>query len=217
MTGLNKIIEKIISEAHDRARITVEQARKRCIEISNEYAERRECEKQTLIKEAEDEARVIISQAKTSAEQIQRDALAKARAELVEGVFTSVTEEIKNLPDERYAEIVAHLAETALHELTESQGDNIDGQDIELLLNKKDLDRCGERIYAAFCDRAAREYGKDIEKRIILSEKTASIYGGAMLRCGSVETSASFSKLFEGLREKLYEEIEGYLFGEGKQ
>ena len=48
MTGLNKIIDKIISEAHDRARITVEQARRQCIEISNEYAQMREREKEAL-------------------------------------------------------------------------------------------------------------------------------------------------------------------------
>ena len=217
MTGLNKIIEKIISEAHDRARVIVEQARKRCIEISNEYAERRECEKQELIRDAEERARDIVSQAKASAERTRRETLLRTRAELVEGVFTSAMEEIKNLPDEKYAPIVTHLASIALHELIESQGEGISGQNIELLLNKKDLARCGERVYASLLVHAAREYGNGIEKRITLSEQTANIYGGAMIRCGNVETSTSFSKLFEGLREKLSQEVELWLFAEDDQ
>ena len=217
MTGLNKIIEKIISEAHDRARITVEQARKRCIEISNEYAERRECEKQELVQMAEDEARAIVSQAKASAEQTRREILEKNKAELVEGAFTSAMEEIKNLPDDKYAKIITHLATVALHELMQSHGESVEGQSIELFLKKKDLSRCGERVYAAFLSHAAKEYGKDIEKRIILSEQTASIYGGVIIRCGNIETNVSFSKLFKGLREKLSQEVEEILFAEGEQ
>ena len=217
MTGLNKIIEKIISEAHDRARVTVEQARKRCIEISNDYAEQREREKETLIKEAEDKARAIVSQSKASAEQGKRDTLLKTKAELVESVFVSAMEEIKNLPDEKYAEIVAYLAQTALFELIEEQGDGAEPHGFELLLSKKDLDRCGERVYASLCKRAAREHGKELAKRIILSEKTANIYGGAIVRCGSAEINAPLSILFEGLRERISGEVESYLFAEEKQ
>lgn len=217
MTGLNKIIEKIISEAHDRARVTVEQARKRCIEISNEYAEQREREKSALIKDAEDKARAIVSQSKAAAEQSRRETLAQTKAELVESVFVAAMEEIRNLPDEKYAEVVAHLAQAALFELIEEREMKVEEESFELLLSKKDLDRCGARVHASLCKRAAREYGKETAKRITLSEKTASIYGGAIIICGGVEINASFSKLFEGLREKLYDEVESYLFAEEKQ
>lgn len=217
MTGLNKIIEKIISEAHDRARVTVEQARRRCIEISNEYADRREREKQALVKDAEEEARAIVAESKATAEQAKKEALLKTKAELVESVFLAAIEEVKALPDEKYAILLGYLAQTALLELAEGLGESAKERDFELLLAKKDLDRCGKLVHTDLCRRATRELGKETAKRITLSDTPASIYGGAIIRCDGTEINAPFSRLFEGLREKLSGEVESYLFAEEKQ
>ena len=214
MTGLNKIIEKIISEAHDRARITVEQARRQCIEISNEYAQMREREKEALVKEAEDSAKELILQYKAQAEQDKREAIAKAKDDIVDRVFVMAKEHIKTLPDEKYADIIGHLAFLALTELLDGQRKSEAELKIELLLTEKDLQRCGEGVYAVLCKRASHEFGKQTAKRIVLSQQVASIFGGVVVRCGNNETRATFVKLFEGLREKLAGEIEGYLFAE---
>ena len=221
MTGLNKIIEKIISEAHDHARATVEQARKRCIEISNEYAEQCEKEKLLLKEKAENEARSIISQSKSSVMLDKKNSLLKIKSELVDEAFRQAREEIENLPDGKYEEIIASLAATAIFELIETQKENLekygespDTETYELLLNKKDHDRCGKAVYAMLCEKTASKFGKAAADKLSLSEKTVNIDGGAVIRCGNVENNASFSRLFAVLKEKLEFEVASYLFAE---
>lgn len=221
MTGLNKITEKIISEANDRARVIIEQARKRCIEISNEYAARAEQEKLSMRENAEKEANSIIAQSKSSAAAEKKNSLLKVKRELVDETFREARAEIENLSDEKYGEMISSLAAAALFEVIETQRENLekygeepDFEEYELLLNKKDYDRCGKAVYANLVARTVERFGSETAERISLSEKTVSIDGGAVIRCGNLENNASFSRLFEALREKLEYEVASYLFAE---
>lgn len=223
MTGLNKITEKIISEANDRARVIIEQARKRCIEISNEYAERAETRKTVIREEAEKEANAIIAQSKSSVTTEKKNALLKAKRALVDETFEAARAEIDGLSEEKKREMIASLAAGALFEIIDTQNENLerygeapDCEEYELVLNKRDLDSCGEAVYEMLCLRVEKKYGADKRDKVYLSKKAANIDGGAIIRCGDLENNASFSKLFATLRDRLEYEIASYLFAEGK-
>ena len=223
MTGLSKITEKIISEANDRARVTVEQARKRCIEISNEYAERNEARKTAIREEAEKEASSLIAQSKSSVMTDKKNGLLRIKRALLDETFAAARAEIDGLSKEKKIEMIASLSAGALFEIIDSQNENLarygeapDCEEYELLLNKKDLDACGEAVYSLLCKRAEEKYGEGISKKVILSQKAVNIDGGAVIRCGDLENNASYSKLFAALRERLEYEIASYLFAENR-
>lgn len=223
MTGLDKITEKIISEANDNARATIESARKRCIEISNEYAARAEKFRTSLGEDAEKEAAAIISQSKSGVEVERRNSLLKVKNDLIGEAFAQARRELENLPEEKYCMILSSFAAKALSEIVDVQEENLrlygeepDADTFELLLSGSDLEKYGKSVYDGLCKKVSEKYGKGKKKKIILSKTPAKIDGGVVIKCGSVENNCSFSVLFSQLRDRLEKEVAHYLFEDSR-
>lgn len=225
MNGLNKITEKIINEANDRARVITEEARKRCIEISNEYAKRADERRLAVREAAEKEAEEIISRSKSSAASDKKSSLLKIKSELVDEAFRLAREEIDSLSPEKRGELTVSLATAAVFEIISTQKQNLelygeqpDCLQYELILGKRDLDAFGEAAVLRLRERVAEKYGEEYAAGVVLSAKPAAIDGGAIIRCGDIESNASLARLFASLHESLEREVEAYLFAdEGKR
>lgn len=225
MNGLNKITEKIINEANDRARVITEEARKRCIEISNEYAKRADAQKALVKENAEKEAAEIISRSKSSAASDKRNSLLRIKSELIDEAFRLAREEIDSLSPEKRGELTVSLASAAIFEIIDAQKQNLelygeqpDCKEYELLLCRSDLEAFGESAAARLRERVAEKYGEEYASGVLLSQRSANIDGGAIIRCGDIESNASLFRLFLSLRESLEREVEAYLFAdEGKK
>lgn len=219
MTGLDKITEKIISEANDNARAIIETARKKCITISNEYAARAEKLVRSVEEDAEKEAKAIISQSKSEVEAEKRNSILKVKNALIDEAFEKARRELIELPEEKYRAVLSSFAEKALFEIIDGQEENMrlygerpDFDTFELVLSEKDLKNHGKAVCDALCKRAVEKYGKDMKKKILLSSLPAKIDGGVIVKCGNIENNCSFSVLFSQLRSQLEGNISYFLF-----
>lgn len=219
MTGLDKITEKIISEANDNARAIIEAARKKCITISNEYAARAEKLARSVENDAEKEAKAIISQSKSEVEAEKRNSILKAQNTLIDEAFEKARKELTELPEEKYRAVLLSFAEKALFEIIDGQEENMrlygegpDADTFELLLCEKDLKKHGTAVCDGLRKMTVEKYGKEMKKKIVLSSLPAKIDGGVIIKCGSIENNCSFSVLFSQLRSQLEGKISCFLF-----
>ncbi len=222
MTGLDKITSRIITEAEADAKKTLSDAALAASNISAEYAARCEEIRASLGANAEREAADIISRAKSAAAMDKRNIMLSEKSRLIDGAFAEAKRQILSMPDDKYVELLSSLLAFSLLDQLETERVNrelygeTDLPEIvkyEVILNKTDREKIGRllidsvrRILIGKVDR------KNIDK-LALSENTADIEGGVILKYGDVETNSSIEMMLDTLRETIEPEVCKTLFG----
>ena len=114
MTGINKVTEKLRSDAQAEAAAILARAEDDCdaIRQSAEAVARAECE---ALREASDkECRAIILRARSSAAKAKRDAILSARAALLDEAYASAEKQLRSMTGDRYLDLLIKLLRTAL-------------------------------------------------------------------------------------------------------
>ena len=222
MNGIEKITEKIIAEARAAAEETAKKARERAAAISLEYTERADAARKELMDAAKAEADAIVSRMSASIETVQRNALLAEQAAIIDETFAEAYNSIRDLPDEKYVSFLAMLASSSLTSGIRDREKNLElyGPDedsdtpecYEILLCRSDRDKYAspllEEIRRSVIGRVPPE---EVEK-LVISEETADIDGGLILRLGSIECNCSLSLMFDRIRSHLEGQVSGLLF-----
>ncbi len=222
MIGLSKITDKIIAEARNDARLAMEEAEARAGEIAAEYKARAEEQRRAIDEDAKRQAQEIVSRAHADEEMVKRSAALAARAAMVDEVFATAHKEILNLPEAQYLEFLSGLLYRSFVQQTEEArksrelyGDE-DAQEAcvcEILLSERDRNRLGEKLLAL----AVRKWKEEgLGEPPVLSDNTANIDGGLILRFGSIEINCSVRALFGELRSEWEGRVVARLFSEKK-
>ena len=221
INGLNKITDKILSEAQAKADKILADAQAECDRINAEYAERAEKIRSEISGEAEKGGMEYVARIRSTAATNKRNLLLQTQSDLIDGVFAGVLEQTRNLELQKYNEILVGLLSAALLEQLESEetSRNLYGEEedltpefYEVLLNQRDRDRSGKAVVEGVQKHLAGKVSAEKLARLKLSMQTANIDGGLVLRCGSVESNCSLSILFAQLRESLESEVARTLF-----
>lgn len=221
INGLNKITGKILSEAQAKADKILADAQAECDRINAEYAERAEKIRSEISSEAEKGGMEYVARIRSTAATSKRNLLLQTKSDLIDGVFASVLEQTRNLELEKYNEILIGLLSAALLEQIESEeiSRTLYGEEealapecYEVLFNQRDRDRCGKLVIEGVQKHLADKVDANQLAKLTLSQQTANIDGGLVLRCGNVESNCSFSILFAQLRESLESEVAHALF-----
>ncbi len=221
INGLNKITDKILSEAQAKADKILADARAECDRINAEYAERAEKIRSEISTEAEKGGMEYVARIRSAAATSKRNLLLQTKSDLIDGVFESVLEQTRNLELAKYNEILIGLLAAALLEQIESEETSrtLYGEEealapdaYEVLFNQRDRDRCGKLVIEGVQKHLSGKVSADKLSRLTLAAQTVSIDGGLILRCGSVESNCSLSILFAQLREGLEAEVARTLF-----
>ena len=221
INGLNKITDKILSEAQAKADKILADAQAECDRINAEYAERAEKIRSDISAEAEKGGMEYVARIRSTAATSKRNLLLQTKSDLIDGVFTGVLEQTRNLELEKYNEILIGLLSAALLEQMEAEdiSRNLYGEEdamapecYEVILNQRDRDRCGKAVVEGAQKHLSGKVAAEKLNLLTLSGQTAAIDGGLILRCGSVESNCSFSLLFAQLRESLESEVARTLF-----
>ena len=221
INGLNKITDKILSEAQAKADKILADAQAECDRINAEYAERAEKIRSDISAEAEKGGMEYVARIRSTAATSKRNLLLQTKSDLIDGVFTGVLEQTRNLELEKYNEILIGLLSAALLEQLEAEdiSRNLYGEEdamapecYEVILNQRDRDRCGKAVVEGAQKHLSGKVAAEKLNLLTLSGQTAAIDGGLILRCGSVESNCSFSLLFAQLRESLESEVARTLF-----
>jgi len=209
MTGLSKITDKILTEARADAAAKLAEADARANEISVAAAARAGELRAKIDESAKREAAEIVSRAKSSEAMLRRNVILAEKSAIIDEVFEKAYEELSSLPNEQYLALLSALASSVLGQLVEDEKTNLEmygeeasGAPYEILLNSRDTARCGAELKAALPEYAS------------LSEETAAIDGGLIVRHGRVEVNCSLRALIEQIRPSLEAKISHTLFPE---
>ena len=221
INGLNKITDKILSEAQAKADKILADAQAECDRINAEYAERAEKIRSDISTEAEKGGMEYVARIRSTAANAKRNLLLQTKSDLIDGVFAGVLEQTRGLELAKYNEILIGLLSAAFLEQLEAEdvSRNLYGEEeamtperYEVILNQRDRDRCGKAVVDGAQKHLAGKVSAQKLELLALSSETAAIDGGLILRCGSVESNCSFSILFAQLREDLESEVARTLF-----
>ena len=221
INGLNKITDKILSEAQAKADKILAEAAAECDRINAEYAERAEKIRSDISSEAEKGGLEYVARIRATAATSKRNLLLQTKSDLIDGVFAAVLEQTRNLELEKYNEILVGLLSAAFLEQMEAEDishklygeeEALSPERYEVLFNQRDRDRCGKAVIEGVQKHLTGKVPAEKLARLVLASGTANIDGGLVLRCGNVESNCSLSILFAQLREGLETDVARALF-----
>ena len=221
MTGLEKVIGKIIADAEADAGEILDKARAECEEIKAKYAAETDAEIDKLTDECDRECQALIIRARSSAAMAKRNAILEARAKLIDDAYAAAEKQIKSMNGEQYLELLCKMLRSSLKNQLEGEAESLRlyGEDIspatyEVVLNSRDREAYGEKLLAAYKAGYGAKISPAVLAKLRLAPDTAPIDGGIILRCGPVETNCSLSMLLAANRRETEAKVSRILFGD---
>lgn len=191
MSGAEKIINRIKSDSQENIKAVIADAEERKASIIS--AAQAEAEEQASEIKASADKKAI--QIKTAAEsraklEIRTAILMRKRAE-IDKTFGMLADYFLSLGDKEYFEVIYKLAS------------KLSGKSGEIILNQRDKDRLPSDF---------TEQIKNAGLDAVLSDKTADICGGFILKCGDIEENMDFKALIADKQEQAEDFINRELF-----
>lgn len=193
MNGIEKIKERILNEAHAYAEACVKKASEEADKILEAARQEAERKKKTMMEEAERESDRLTKRMIARADMEAGKERLRVKQELVGGVMRTAADKLRNLPTDRYCEVLARMIITAAGE-----------EKVEVVLSAEDKKRLGG-ILPSRIEALAPSQGKKPE--VVLSEYTGDMSGGFILKTGGIEMNYSIEALMRAEREELEEMV----------
>ena len=193
MTNDNKLFESIINSGKEQAKLITDEARKKADSVISEAEKTAQTEATAISKEADTKAVNMKNSALSSASLIGRNALLEAKRAEINKTLEALADYINSLDDEKYFALLCKFAE------------GLDAEKGTLFFNKRDLDR----LPSDFVSRI-KKAGIDAD----ISEESADISGGFILKNGAIESNCSVNAVIEDRKNELEDFINRYLFVE---
>ena len=193
MTGLEKIVQQIQSEAQQAADAVIAQANAEAADIIQKAKEEGTAQIASIEAQSKTDADNVLSAAKSAAALQIRRAVLEAKQEIIGKVIETTQKSIYGLPDDEYFALILKMVKKyALPE----RG--------EILFSASDLKRLPTDFSAKIAEAAPAE--------LTVSKETRKIDGGFVLIYGGVEENCSFEALFYAARENLQDKVQELLF-----
>ena len=196
MNGIEKITQRIESDAQAEIDCTLADAREKAADITDTYRKQAEAEARELRAKNEKAAAEREERLVSTAQMEARKVGLAAKQEMVEKAYDLALEKLCSMPDEQYVKTVADLLVQA--------APNGRGAVIFAPEEKK---RIGEAAV-----RAANE--KLHGGKLTLAEETRPLKGGFILSDGKVEVNCSFDTLVRLQKTETAGEVAKRLFSE---
>ena len=221
MTGLNKIIDRILADAKEEARLTLEAAQNDCKRTAEDYAAKAEDEAENIALRAGEAAEALVENARREAEENREKMLADTKKALVDEAFELAKQELRKTEFGKYRELLTALLTSKLIEITDEQEARrqqgevpVEIAEYRVVMNTADREAWGEGVVRAARCAAYRKMGAARVDRVRLSEDTADIAGGLRLYCDEVLHDLSLEALLAALRTEIEPRVLAMLFPE---
>ena len=198
MNGIEKIINKIASDAQIEADSILETASKEISEIQRQNKISVNAEYDRLTSRYKREAQQHLERLKSAIELDARKQLLAVKQEQISLVFERAVEKLHNLSEKEYVDLLVSLAVRASTTGKES-----------ILLNANDYTRFG-KLTVESANQQLKNLGRTGELK--LAGNTRSIDGGIILVDGPIELNCSISALVEQQRNDMASQIAQLLF-----
>lgn len=216
MKGLENMTALILEEAKKDAESILADAQREAQTILADYQQKAEDERTAELSAQMAEAALLERRAESSAEQILRNALLKAKNDLLDAAFSGALQTLLALPANEllaiYIAIFASVLEGQLRaEQSACENDLYDEYTApttyEIMLSAKDSASLGEDLL-----KAANALAKPHRKTVVASNRLTAIDGGFILVCGDIELNCSLSGYMEQIRSEIEGEVCQILF-----
>ena len=198
MKGTEKIIAHIRADGDAEAKKIIDAASKQAEEKRAESFKAALSEYEKLMQAGNAECEDILSGSRRIAEMEAKKSVLSVKQEMISAAFDAAREEIVNMPSDKYTQFLARMAAEAAASGME-----------EIVLNARDKAEVGKSV----C-KAANELlsAKGTPGKLTVSEDTADISGGVIVRFGGIETNCSIDALIRQRRSGLSTEVAAALF-----
>lgn len=196
MTGLENIVEQILREANTSAEKIINNAKSEADAIiakANADAAKimAQTDEKISIEKSSGESR-----AKSSSDLKKRQAILKAKQEIINSVVDKAYAKLLDLPDDKYFEIIEKCLEKS-----------VQAKDGEIYFSGRDIDRLPKDMSARVEKIANAKGGK-----LTISKEHKNIDSGFVLVYGGIEENCSFKAMFNADKEKLADKVHTFLF-----
>lgn len=198
MKGTEKIIAHIRADGDAEAKKIIDAASKQAEEKRAESFKAALSEYEKLMQAGNAECEDILSGSRRIAEMEAKKSVLSVKQEMISAAFDAAREEIVNMPRDKYTQFLARMAAGAAASGME-----------EIVLNARDKAEVGKAV----C-KAANELlsAKGTPGKLTVSEDTADISGGVIVRFGGIETNCSIDALIRQRRSGLSTEVAAAMF-----
>lgn len=198
MKGTEKIIAHIRADGDAEAKKIIDAASKQAEEKRAESFKAALSEYEKLMQAGNAECEDILSGSRRIAEMEAKKSVLSVKQEMISAAFDAAREEIVNMPRDKYTQFLARMAAEAAASGME-----------EIVLNARDKAEVGKSV----C-KAANELlsAKGTPGKLTVSEDTADISGGVIVRFGGIETNCSIDALIRQRRSGLSTEVAAGMF-----
>lgn len=198
MTGLEKIIQEIEAEGKSNADRILAEANKEAEEILASAKKEAETKSAEIAEKPAQEIKAIINRANSQAALIKRQKILNAKQQVINEIIDKARLKLTGLPDNEYFDIILKIAQKYAH-----KGEGI------ITFSRTDLDRLPKHF-----EKTLNKAIKDIENAsLTISQDSAPIEGGFILKYGDIEENCSFEALFSYAKEDLQDKVNEFLFG----
>lgn len=196
MTGLEKIIDRIIGDAESEAEEIRKKAREEAAGVLREGKESLEGLKKEAAGREEDRRRSLEARAESAAALKKRQALLAAKQDIINGLIDRAHKNLLEMDEEKYFSLLEAMAKRFSLP-----------RDGEIHVSERDL----KRLPKGFEERI-RKAAEGNGGSLRLSSQPAAVDGGFVLSYGGVEENCSFEALFSARRDELSDRVSGLLF-----
>lgn len=198
MKGTEKIIAHIRADGDAEAKKILDAAAKQAEEIRAASFKEALSEYERLMEAGNAECEDILSGSRRIAEMEAKKSVLSVKQEMISAAFDAAREEIVNMPRDKYTQFLARMAAEAAASGME-----------EIVLNARDKAEVGKAVCKAVNELLS---AKGTPGKLTVSEDTADISGGVIVRFGGIETNCSIDALIRQRRSGLSTEVAAALF-----
>ena len=180
------IIDKIISDAEKVASVTISQAQKEVDALLKAAKDKAQRQLDQMDRDAHSEADRVKSKEISAADMQAKKALLETKQAILAEVIAEAEKRLVSMEDAEYAKVIGGM----LAKLDKSLG-------TEIIVSKKDAVRLADVVK---------------EKGFVLSERTADINGGFIVRNGDIEYNYSFESIITVEKEAIRQAAAEILF-----
>ena len=189
--SIESITDRIKNEAmaySENRRAKAEAIKEETLENARHRAEKIKVERKI---KAEEDAEVLISRRKSVAGLEVRKMKLSSKQDAIEECFECAMERLLKLDRDEYVALIR------------KQVDEFADEGGEIILNSADKEKLAGKLSEKLSD-----------TKLVISDETAEIKGGCILKKGCISYNASFEKLLDNVRKELTAEVAAILFGD---
>ncbi len=198
MTGTEKIKEKILEDARNRANSIEEQAKREAQEILDKASYEAGLKKEAVLKQAENDGLETHKRMLAVAGLEGRKETLRTKQAAINAAFENALDRVCNLPDKEYQGLLEDMIVKAA----------ADGGG-EIFLSQKDASRMDKNFISNINQRVNSSGKNGIWSLSVQPVKTV---GGFVLKSGEMEINSTFEIMFSMLRTELEGDVVKILF-----